>query len=60
MLVLDDVDLAAQLPACCPHGTGGRVLVTSRDRALRSSGGVLDVGVFDEDTATALSRRARW
>ena len=52
MLVLDDVRAPAQLPAMLPHGRG-QVLVTSRDRALNEFGGVLQVGVFDEETATA-------
>jgi hypothetical protein len=53
LLVLDNVASAEQLEGLRPRGGSGRVLVTSRDRALRQFGPVLSVDVFDEDTATA-------
>ena len=52
LLVLDNVESAAQLEGLLPRGEHGRVLVTSRDRTLRQFGPVLAVDVFDEDTAT--------
>ena len=60
LLVLDNVASAEQLGGLLPGGgSSGRVLVTSRDRALRQFGPVLTVGVFDEDTATRyLTERA--
>jgi tetratricopeptide (TPR) repeat protein len=59
LLVLDNVASAAQLRDLIPGGSSGRVLVTSRDRALRQFGPVLTVDVFDEPTATAyLAERA--
>jgi len=53
LLVLDNIASPEQLEQCCPRGGRGRVLVTSRDRALRQFGPVLTVDVFDEDTAAA-------
>jgi tetratricopeptide (TPR) repeat protein len=53
LLVFDNVESAAQLEGLLPRGGRGRVLVTSRDRALRQFGPVLAVDVFDEETATA-------
>jgi DNA-binding SARP family transcriptional activator len=59
LLVLDNVTSPEQLQRCCPRGGRGRVLVTSRDQALRQFGPVLTVDVFDEDTAAAyLTERA--
>ena len=59
LLVLDNVASPEQLQRCCPRGGRGRVLVTSRDQALRQFGPVLTVDVFDEDTAAAyLTERA--
>jgi len=59
LLVLDNIASPEQLQRCCPHGGRGRVLVTSRDQALRQFGPVLTVDVFDEDTAAAyLTERA--
>ena len=52
LLVLDNVTSAEQLAGLLPGSGNGRVLVTSRDRALRQFGPVLTLGVFDEDTAT--------
>lgn len=53
LLVLDNVVSPEQLERCCPRGGRGRVLVTSRDRAVREFGRLLTVDVFDEETATA-------
>jgi tetratricopeptide (TPR) repeat protein len=53
LLVLDNVESPEQLDGLRPQAGSGRVLVTSRDRALRQFGPVLTVDVFDEDTATA-------
>jgi DNA-binding SARP family transcriptional activator len=59
LLVLDNVTSPEQLQRCCPRSGRGRVLVTSRDRALRQFGPVHTVDVFDEDTAAAyLTERA--
>jgi hypothetical protein len=52
LLVLDNVDSAAQLEALLPRSGNGRVLVTSRDRSLRQFARVLMIDVFDEATAT--------
>ena len=52
LLVLDNVTSAEQLAGLLPGSGNGRVLVTSRDRALRQFGDVLTLDVFDEDTAT--------
>jgi len=52
LLVLDNVDSAAQLNGLLPRGSAGRMLVTSRDRTLSQFGPLLTVDVFDEDTAT--------
>jgi len=52
LLVLDNVTSAEQLAGLLPSSGNGRVLVTSRDRALRQFGAVLTLDVFDEDTAT--------
>jgi tetratricopeptide (TPR) repeat protein len=53
LLVLDNVASPEQLDGLLPRRGRGRVLVTSRDRALRQFGPVLTVDVLDEDTATA-------
>jgi tetratricopeptide (TPR) repeat protein len=59
LLVLDNVESPEQLETLLPRTGGGRVLVTSRDRALRQFGPVLTVDVFDIDTAsTYLTDRA--
>ncbi len=59
LLVLDNVESAEQLDGLRPRSGSGRVLVTSRDRALRQFGPVLAVDVLDEATATAyLTKRA--
>jgi putative ubiquitin-RnfH superfamily antitoxin RatB of RatAB toxin-antitoxin module len=62
LLVLDNIESAAQLKELHPRGGNGRVLVTSRDRSLRQFGPVLTIDVFDEDTATAYltDRAQRW
>ncbi|MCA1699347.1 MAG: hypothetical protein LC790_10820, partial [Actinobacteria bacterium] len=52
LLVLDNVSSPEQLAALRPDGGSGRVLVTSRDRALRQFGRLISVDVFDLDTAT--------
>jgi len=52
LLVLDNVASARQLAPLLPRGSGGRVLVTSRDRSLRQFGPLLELHVFDEHTAT--------
>jgi tetratricopeptide (TPR) repeat protein len=52
LLILDNIESPLQLKALLPRSGSGRVLVTSRDRALREFGPVLTVDVFDEDTAT--------
>jgi Tetratricopeptide repeat/NB-ARC domain len=54
LLVLDNVESPEQLDGLRPRSGIGRVLVTSRDRALRQFGPVLTVDVFDEDTAEPL------
>jgi DNA-binding SARP family transcriptional activator len=60
LLVLDNVVSPGQLERCCPRGGRGRILVTSRDRAVREFGPLLTVDVFDEETATAyLAEHAR-
>ena len=53
LLVLDNVVLPEQLAALRPSRGEGRVLVTSRDRALREFGRLITIDVFDDDTATA-------
>jgi tetratricopeptide (TPR) repeat protein len=59
LLVLDNVESPKQLDGLLPRSGSGRVLVTSRDRALRQFGPVLTADVFDEDTATGyLTSRA--
>jgi len=59
LLVLDNIDGPEQLVRLRPTGGAGRLLVTSRDRALREFGPVLTLDVFDEDTATRyLTQRA--
>jgi tetratricopeptide (TPR) repeat protein len=52
LLVLDNVGSPEQLEDCRPRTGSGRVLVTSRDRAMRQFGPVLSVDVFAETTAT--------
>ena len=60
LLVLDNVESAAQLEDLLPRSGNGHVLVTSRDRDLEQFARVLVVDVFDEDTATRyLTERAR-
>ncbi len=51
LLVLDNIDSPAQLPACLPRAGNGRVLVTSRNRAVREFAPVLPLDVFDPETA---------
>jgi tetratricopeptide (TPR) repeat protein len=51
LLVLDNVESAAQLTDCLPRGGNGRVLVTSRNREVRQFAPVLSLDVFDEQTA---------
>jgi tetratricopeptide (TPR) repeat protein len=53
LLVLDNVASAEQLAQWRLRPGSGRVLVTSRDRALRQFGRVLPIDVFDEDSAIA-------
>jgi hypothetical protein len=53
LLVLDNVQSCEQLDGLRPRTGHGRVLVTSRDRALRQFGPTLALDIFDEDTATA-------
>ncbi len=52
LLVLDNVARAEQLERLLPSSPLGRVLVTSRDRATADAGPIIEVNVFDEDTAT--------
>jgi tetratricopeptide (TPR) repeat protein len=52
LLVLDNVESAEVLKSLIPRSGNGRVLVTSRDRSLRQFGPLLEVDVFDEETAT--------
>ena len=59
LLVLDNIASPEQLEQCCPRGGRGRVLVTSRDRALRQFGPVLTVDVFDEDSGRVPDRARR-
>jgi tetratricopeptide (TPR) repeat protein len=51
LLVLDNVAAPEQLRDCCPSSGNGRVIVTTRDRALAQFGPALCVDVFDESTA---------
>jgi hypothetical protein len=51
LLVLDNLAAPAQLRDCCPSLGNGRVIVTTRDRAMAQFGPVLFVDVFDEPTA---------
>ncbi len=51
LLVLDNVESAAQLNDCQPRGGNGRVLVTSRNREVRQFAPALSLDVFDEQTA---------
>ncbi len=51
LLVLDNVDSPAQLPGCLPQGGNGRVLVTSRNQAVREFAPLLSLDVFDPQTA---------
>lgn len=53
LLVLDNIESPVQLERLCPRTGTGRVLVTSRDRALRQFGQLVPVDVFDGATATA-------
>lgn len=53
LLVLDNVVSPDQLEDLIPTNGRGRVLVTSRDRALREFGPLLAVDVFDEEVASA-------
>jgi tetratricopeptide (TPR) repeat protein len=61
LLVLDNVAAPEQLRDCCPSSGNGRVIVTTRDRAMGQFGPVLAVDVFDEPTAVAylLARAGR-
>jgi tetratricopeptide (TPR) repeat protein len=51
LLVLDNVAAPEQLRDCCPSTGNGRVIVTTRDRAMAQFGPVLSIEVFDEPTA---------
>ncbi len=51
LLVLDNLASPEQLPGCCPRAGNGRVVVTTRDRAMQQFAPLLTVDVFDEDTA---------
>ncbi|MGI9100160.1 MAG: FxSxx-COOH system tetratricopeptide repeat protein [Solirubrobacteraceae bacterium] len=51
LLVLDNVAAPEQLDDCCPSSGNGRVIVTTRDRAMAQFGPALAVDVFDEPTA---------
>jgi tetratricopeptide (TPR) repeat protein len=51
LLVLDNVAAPEQLDGCCPSSGNGRVIVTTRDRAMAQFGPALRVDVFDEPTA---------
>ena len=51
LLVLDNVESAAQLTDCLPRGGSGRVLVTSRNREVRQFAPALSLDVFDKQTA---------
>jgi tetratricopeptide (TPR) repeat protein len=60
LLVLDNVESPEQLPDCLPQAGNGRVLVTSRNRAIREFAPVLPLDVFDPETALQyLSERAQ-
>ena len=49
--MLDNLSSPDQLAACCPTSGNGRVLVTTRDRAIDQFAPLLAVDVFDEETA---------
>jgi DNA-binding SARP family transcriptional activator len=51
LLVLDNVAAPEQLRDCCPSSGNGRVIVTTRDRAIAQFGPSLSVDVFDLPTA---------
>jgi tetratricopeptide (TPR) repeat protein len=51
LLVLDNVDSPAQLPDCVPQGGNGRVLITSRNQAVREFAPLLALDVFDPQAA---------
>jgi DNA-binding SARP family transcriptional activator len=51
LLVLDNVAAPEQLRDCCPSPGNGRVIITTRDRAMAQFGAALRVDVFDEATA---------
>ncbi len=51
LLVLDNIDSPGQLPDCRPQAGNGRVLITSRNRAVREFAPVLPLDVFDPETA---------
>ena len=53
LLVLDNVEPAERLAGLIPSGGDGRVLVTSRDRALRQFGPLLALDALDEEAAIA-------
>jgi tetratricopeptide (TPR) repeat protein len=53
LLVLDNVCAPEHLLDCCPSSGNGRVIVTSRDRAMAQFGPELVVDVFDESTAVS-------
>jgi DNA-binding SARP family transcriptional activator len=51
LLVLDNVAGPEQLSGCCPSSGNGRVIITTRDRAMAQFGAAVRVDVFDEATA---------
>jgi tetratricopeptide (TPR) repeat protein len=51
LLVLDNVATSEQLGGCCPGSGNGRVIVTTRDRAMAQFAPTLRVDVFDEAAA---------
>ena len=60
LLVLDDVESPQRLEELSPRTGRGRVLVTSRDRAMGQFGQMMTLEVFDEQTAIEyLVQRAR-
>ncbi len=51
LLVLDNLAGPEQLAGCCPSSGNGRVLVTTRNRAMAQYAQILSIEVFDQDTA---------
>ncbi|MGH8732987.1 MAG: tetratricopeptide repeat protein, partial [Burkholderiales bacterium] len=51
LLVLDNVAGPQQLRDCCPSSGNGRVIITTRDRAIAQFGPALAIDVFDQPTA---------